>query len=69
MTASPNRSSDVRPNVLRGETVPNMLGGHVPGSPAVRLHVPAARLDRPGTRLVTAVVLFLLAIAFVVIRG
>jgi hypothetical protein len=69
MTASPNRSSDVRPNVLRGETVPNMLGGHVPGGPAVRIHLPAVRIDRPGTRLVTAVVLFLLAIAFVVIRG
>jgi hypothetical protein len=69
MTASPDRSSDVRPNVLRGQTVPNMLGGHVPGSPAVRLHVPAARIDRPGTRLVTAVVLFLLAVAFLAIRG
>lgn len=69
MTALPNRGSDVRPNVLRGQTVPNMLGGHIPVSPALMLRAPAARLDRPGTRLATAVVLALLAIGFLVIRG
>jgi len=62
MTSVENRAFDTIPNVLRAQTVPNILGGFA-------APVPMARLRVPGRALVAAGVAVMATLAIVLGRG